>query len=196
MAEQAGCLIGGRYDGPIDQLSGTLPSMTDHTQAVARKVRARRETLGLSVRQAAQAAGVTRATWAEVENGKREHVRTRTLDAIDRALRFTPGTLAAIAGVMVHDAPTGDRRITVVLPSDSGDVADLNAREQLLHYASTLSNYDVQRVLTYIDRMPPPPDIEGSIRETVQRVLTEILSDSASIEALRAGSTVTKRKAS
>jgi hypothetical protein len=112
-------------------------------------------------------------------------VRTRTLDAIDRALRFTPGTLAALAGVMVHDAPTGDRRVTVVLEAKSGEAADLNAREQLLHYATALSNYDVQRVLTYIDRMPPPPDLAADIREAVQRVLADILSDSSALESLR-----------
>jgi transcriptional regulator with XRE-family HTH domain len=151
--------------------------MTDQTSAVARKVHERREALGLSVRQAAQVAGVTRATWAAVEAGSRDHVRLRTLDAIDRALRLTPGTLASLAGTMVHDSPAGDRRITVVLEAKSGDTAELNAREQLLHYATTLSNYDVQRVLTYIDRLPPPPEIDEYVREAVQRAVTSLLAE-------------------
>lgn len=167
--------------------------MTDQLTAIARKVRERRETLGLSVRQAAALAGVTRATWADVEAGKREHVRGRTLDAIDQALRFTPGTLAAMAGAMVHDAPTGDRRITVLLEARSGEPADLNAREQLLHYATTLTNYDVQRVLTYIDRMPPPPDIEGYVREAVERALAQALN--AQVAPAIAASPATARAA-
>ena len=153
-----------------------VSAMTDQLDSIARKVRARREALGLSVRQAAAAAGVTRATWADVEGGKRDHVRARTLDAIDAALRFTPGTLAGMAGTMVHGSPLGDRRITVLIEAKSGEPADLNAREQLLHYATALSNYDVQRVLTFIDRMPPPPDIDSYVREAVERALAELLA--------------------
>ena len=174
--------------------------MTDHLTAIARKVRTRRESLGLSVRQAAAAGGLTRATWADVEAGKRTHVRARTLDAIDAVLRFTPGTLAAMAGTMVHDAPAGDRRITVLLEAKSGEPADLVAREQLVHYAATATNYDVQRVLTYIDRMPPPPDIEGYVREAVERALAELLAkgttEAATSKAIASAVPQAKRRAS
>ena len=161
--------------------------MTDHTrQAVARKVRERREQLGLSVRQAAALAGVTRATWADVEAGKRAQVRVRTLDAIDRALRFRPGTLADLIGVTTTDSPSGERRVTVVLQVKAGDEGHhLNAREQLVNYASTLSNHDVQRVLEYIDRLPPPPDIEAYVREAVERTLVELLGAPANLDTVR-----------
>jgi transcriptional regulator with XRE-family HTH domain len=161
--------------------------MTDHNrQAVARKVRERREQLGLSVRQAAAQAGVTRATWTDVETGKRDHIRVRTLDSIDRALRFRPGTLADLMGVTTTDAPSGERRITVVLEVKPGDEAEhLNAREQLVSYATSLSNYDVQRVLTYIDRLPPPPDIDRFVREAVERTLAELLTAGGNLDAVR-----------
>lgn len=188
MAAQVGCRPGVRYVALVAHLSTTLHVMTDHNrQAVARKVRERREALGLSVRQAAQQAGVTRATWADVEAGKRAQVRVRTLVAIDRALRFTPGTLADMIGVTTADSPGGQRRITVVLEVKAGDeVHHLNAREQLVHQATTLSNHDVQRVLEYIDRLPPPPDIDSYVREAVDRTLAELLSaDITDSESLR-----------
>jgi transcriptional regulator with XRE-family HTH domain len=149
--------------------------MTDHnTQALGRKVRERRESLGLSVRQAAAAAGVTRATWSDVELGRRGQVRVRTLDAIDRALRFRPGTLADLTGVTNVETPGGERRITVVLQAAAPE--EMNAREELVRYATTLSDYDVQRVLTYIDRLPPPPDIDRYVREAVERTVAELLA--------------------
>jgi transcriptional regulator with XRE-family HTH domain len=161
--------------------------MTDQgTQAVARKVRERREALGLSVRQAAAAAGVTRATWSDVELGKRCQVRVRTLDAIDRALRLRPGTLADLVGITTTDSPAGDRRITVVLEAKPGNQPEhLNAREELVRCASTLSNYDVDRVLTFIDRLPPPPDISREVREAVERTLAELLGAGATLDAVR-----------
>lgn len=123
------------------------------------------------------AAGVTRATWADIESGKRANVRVRTLDSIDRALRLTPGTLSSLSGVTVTDLPGQERRIIVLLEAKAGDTpSDVSAREQLVHYATTLSNYDVQRVLTFIDRMPPPPDIDRYVREAVERTLVELLS--------------------
>lgn len=150
--------------------------MTPSLEALGRQVRERREALGLSIRQAATAAGVTRITWTDIEQAKRARVQRRTLDAIDRGLRQPTGTSASYIGQSIHEASPGERRLQVTITAGPGDVAeDLNAREQLIRLATTLTAYDVHRVLAYVDRLPPPPLVDEYVRAAVAKALAELL---------------------
>lgn len=62
---------------------------------LARRVRARRVELGLSVRAAAQAAEMDRNTWSYLEDGSRRTSEFKYA-GIERALQWAPGSVAAI----------------------------------------------------------------------------------------------------
>jgi hypothetical protein len=57
----------------------------------------RRRNLKLSKSEAARLAGVGRGTWHEVEGNIRLNVTSETLDRMDEALGWDPGTLASLA---------------------------------------------------------------------------------------------------
>ena len=146
-------------------------------QALGRRIRARREALGLSVRQAAADASVTRATWNAIELGQRAEVRRRTLDSIDAGLRQPLGTSATFIGQTIGDVPGKERRLSLTIqvkPDESAQ--DTNAREQLARYSTTASADDVHRVLSYIDRLPPKPDVDAYVKAAVQRAISELMA--------------------
>jgi transcriptional regulator with XRE-family HTH domain len=62
---------------------------------LAKKVRARRVELGLSVRAAAQAADIDRNTWSYLEDGSRRTSEFKYA-GIERALQWESGSVAAI----------------------------------------------------------------------------------------------------
>ncbi|WP_157779110.1 helix-turn-helix domain-containing protein [Micromonospora sp. WMMA2032] len=62
---------------------------------LARRVRARRVELGLSVRAAAQAAEMDRNTWSYIEDASRKTSEFKYA-GIERALRWEPGSVVAI----------------------------------------------------------------------------------------------------
>ncbi|WP_146755545.1 transcriptional regulator [Micromonospora saelicesensis] len=62
---------------------------------LARKVRARRVELGLSVRAAAQAAEMDRNTWSYLEDGSKKTAEFKYA-GIERALQWEPGSVTAI----------------------------------------------------------------------------------------------------
>jgi transcriptional regulator with XRE-family HTH domain len=62
---------------------------------LGRLVKQQRQNLGLSVRAAAQKAGVDRATWTSLEAGSRD-TQDRQFVGIERALEMPRGTIAAI----------------------------------------------------------------------------------------------------
>lgn len=56
-----------------------------------KKIKARREALGLSMEQAAKAAGLSgRQTWYHIESGQRPDVAVSTLGKIAKALQCEP----------------------------------------------------------------------------------------------------------
>lgn len=63
--------------------------------ALARFVQARRLELGLSVRAAADGAGINRATWATIEEGS-SRLQKHRWARIERALSWTPGSIQAV----------------------------------------------------------------------------------------------------
>src|SRR5262245_42361147 len=65
-------------------------------QQVSETIRTARVGLGISKTQAADAAGGSRRTWHELEEGQRATTTAETLACIDETLRFTPGTLLAM----------------------------------------------------------------------------------------------------
>lgn len=64
---------------------------------LAEAVAQRRLELGLSIRAAADRAGVDRATWATIENGTSRLSRHRW-SALERALLWEPGSVTAVVG--------------------------------------------------------------------------------------------------
>lgn len=62
---------------------------------LAKRVRARRQELGLSVRAAAQAADMDRNTWSYLEDGSRRTSEFKYA-GIERALQWEPGSVTAI----------------------------------------------------------------------------------------------------
>ncbi|MEV5629133.1 helix-turn-helix domain-containing protein [Micromonospora tulbaghiae] len=66
-------------------------------ELLAARVRARRMELGLSVRKAAESAEMDRNTWSYLEDGSRRTAEFKYA-GIERALRWAPGSVAAILG--------------------------------------------------------------------------------------------------
>lgn len=58
-------------------------------------IRQRRTELGLSVRKAAQAAGIDRDTWSTAESGSRA-IHAHNVTAVERVLGWSPGSAARI----------------------------------------------------------------------------------------------------
>lgn len=87
-------------------------------------VRARRNALGLTQREAAVKAGIATQTWINVEQG--EKVKERTLVKVDTAMRWTPGSAAA---VLRGGEPTIDDSVA---PSAAEEIAALRAELEKL----------------------------------------------------------------
>lgn len=74
---------------------GSEPLPEDFTR-LGRRVRERRENKGMTIVEAATAAGMSHVTWGRVEKGER--VRPLTYTAIDRALGWVAGSCRAVLG--------------------------------------------------------------------------------------------------
>lgn len=59
----------------------------------AKALRSRREKLGLTQQQVADAAGIAQPTYARLESGGRENPRIDTVEKLAKALRTTAGKL-------------------------------------------------------------------------------------------------------
>lgn len=79
-------------------MSHVATGSTAHDDTPARLagfIRKRRLELGISARQAAEAAGIARNTWTAAEEGSRRTSETNYA-AIERALRWAPGSISRI----------------------------------------------------------------------------------------------------
>lgn len=90
-------------------------------QRVARAVRRKREMLGLTQRDAATTAGVSLATWNQLENAGGNTYRGLTLAAVNRALRWPPGMVERIHRGDEHVSAEG---VTVADFYDDPPVSD------------------------------------------------------------------------
>lgn len=68
--------------------------MSEALRRLGDVVRARREALNLTQRDAETVAGVSHQTWWQVENGR--SASQRTLRAVDRAMRWKPGSARSV----------------------------------------------------------------------------------------------------
>lgn len=97
------------HHGDVASGDKELPTST---QGLAKLIQRRRLDLGLSVRQAAETAGIARNTWASAEDGSRQTSDTN-FAAIERALRWTPGSISQVkaggAPNELPDAPSSTR---------------------------------------------------------------------------------------
>lgn len=73
----------------------TLMDGPDLREELAESIRDRRLLLGLSVRAAANEAGIDRETWTNAEAAKRQLSR-RHWAGVERALRWAPGSISRI----------------------------------------------------------------------------------------------------
>jgi len=87
--------------------------------------RARREHLGMTQNQAAQAAGLAPMTWRAMEAGRRADQRPLTLAGVDRALGWPHGTARAILDGGAPPAPAEGNATPNASPIQPGD--DLKA---------------------------------------------------------------------
>lgn len=107
-------------------------------EGLGRLVRSQRQRLALSVRAAAEAAGIDRATWTSLEAGTR-HLRDRSHSAIEDVLQWPFGSIAAylengiIPGTSSVNAPTagstspaiGERDAPLVVRMSADELAEL-----------------------------------------------------------------------
>lgn len=147
-------------------------------------IRNRREQLKLSQVAAAKRAGISRSTWIELEAGVRPEPQSSTLDRIDTALDWKPGTLRSLVG---RTTPAVDNYL----------YATTNAnRQRLVAYSTTLSAVQIEQVLAFVDDMVGlgvEPNIYDQIShlraellDVVERVrLTEAVRDVDSVQSLR-----------
>ncbi|MFI5891975.1 hypothetical protein ACIA5D_17880 [Actinoplanes sp. NPDC051513] len=73
------------------------PDSTDARQRLADQVRSRRLQLGLSVRAAAEQAGIARGTWIGLEDASRRTAET-SYAGIERILQWAPGSVSGVLG--------------------------------------------------------------------------------------------------
>lgn len=59
-------------------------------------MRERRHALGLTQAEAAAAGGLSEPVWGLLERGQQERPRARSLAAVERALRWAPGSAQAV----------------------------------------------------------------------------------------------------
>lgn len=113
-----------------------------HGQALGHQVRQQRQQLGLSIRAAARAAGVDRATWTGLEEGTRA-TQDRHYAGIERALDWPPGTIESIM--------SGEPRQPA-----APELRDDNERRI---WAMDMVDEDLRReyIRMYRERREPPP---------------------------------------
>jgi hypothetical protein len=80
--------------------------MDSYRERLARLVKQGRLAVGLSVRAAANAAGMDRATWTAIEEGTRQ-TQDRFYVAIERTLRWPPNTMEQIVSGAITSLPQG-----------------------------------------------------------------------------------------
>lgn len=103
------------HDGNV-QNSDEAPEAA--LQRLADLVKHRRNQRRLSVRQAAEQAGIARNTWSAVEEGKRTHDKSHA--GIEIALAWAPGSIAAIkSGGDPQESPPSEHRIAALPDNDA-----------------------------------------------------------------------------
>jgi transcriptional regulator with XRE-family HTH domain len=114
-------------------------------------VRNRREQLKITQSEAARRAGLGRTTWVEIEQGKRPRALPVTLDSIDQALDWEPGTLRSLVG---RTAPGATNYA----------YASTNAsRQEMVAYSSTLSGAQVEQVVRFIHTLVAAGTTESEV---------------------------------
>ncbi len=108
-----------------DEITATAAGVDDR---IARRLRARREELGLDAGEAAARIGITRAKLARIENG-RSHPTTVLLGRICTALGLTMTAVMAPDG-LAPSAPTADDASDGQAPGTTGGTALLRRIEQ------------------------------------------------------------------
>src|SRR4051794_1358785 len=100
---------------------GTMAEGSDEArQRLGELVLARRQELGLSLREAARRAGIMRPTWTGMEHGSRR-TAAYNFAAIERALDWRPGSIEAVlAGGQPHTSRSPTSSTEASAPGDVG----------------------------------------------------------------------------
>jgi transcriptional regulator with XRE-family HTH domain len=127
-------------------------------------VRNRREQLKITQSEAARRAGLGRTTWIEIEQGKRPQALPATLDRIDEALEWEPGTLRSLLGRTTPGAANYAYASTNAL------------RQELIAFSSTLSGAQVEQVVRFIHTLVATGTTESevNIHDTLTRAFEQI----------------------
>lgn len=104
----------------------------DGREQLGRQIGERRRQLGLSVRAAAQRAGVDRATWTAAENGTRT-IAEYNHAGVERALDWEQGT---IARVLAGGAPNPTNHALQMPPLDADLAAEVRRIQGLPYPAA------------------------------------------------------------
>lgn len=127
-------------------------------------IRNRREQLKITQSDAARRAKLGRTTWIEIEQGKRPQALPGTLDSIDEALEWEPGTLRSLIGRTSPGAANYAYASTNAL------------RQEMVAYSSTLSGTEVEQVVRFIHTLTTGGTTESgvNIHEMLTRAFEQI----------------------
>lgn len=76
-------------------MSGAL--LVELSMAAKAAIRRRRESRGMSQQDAATASSISLSSWGQVESGDKTALRTKTAQAMSRALGWTPDSIERLA---------------------------------------------------------------------------------------------------
>jgi DNA-binding XRE family transcriptional regulator len=138
----------------------------------------RRHQLSLTKAEAARRAGINRGTWHDAETGTRTTMMPDTLNLIDLALQWEPGTLYRMTrpetqADIVLPQPDGTVVIVEAKVSNRPEISGTARRRALVSLAATLEDDELQRVLDFVARElhTAQPVVT---REEIERMRTEI----------------------
>lgn len=134
--------------------------------SLAELIYAKRELLGLTKSAAARRAGLSRETWFQLEKGQRVETRAGTLDRIDVALDWPPGTLRGLLGRGPVMTPTVEPTPTSV---------DQLWRNRAAAVLATLSGNQLMLVTRYAELV----SLHGMLDDDIH---TRVASDAGGVQ--------------
>jgi transcriptional regulator with XRE-family HTH domain len=126
----------------------------------------RRHLLGLSKSEAARRAGINRGTWHEVEIGTRTNIMPDTLNQIEAALEWAPGTLYTLLNPQSADVVISqpDGTVTIVEGKTTRVEQSPSAaiRHAIIATIAAMSDDDLPRLWESLQQGMVPPLWRGT----------------------------------
>lgn len=131
---------------------------TENWERLGQVIRARRKALGLAQVDVTAAGGPSDETLRRLEHGEPGPYMRRTLAALERVLKWSPG---AVKGVLAGDDPAGWELPAVASSSPAPISARDRAVTALLDYADELENQRKAEVLAFVRRLMTLPGVNA-----------------------------------